>query len=82
MPIDPLNSYMYSSFGSLCLEINLVDGDGSLQIVVTLRHPNAVWDEYDFPCMPQEAIDFYSDKTFEQRVELYGLDPADLPALS
>lgn len=82
MPIDPLNSYMYSSFGSLCLDISLADGDGSLQIVATLRHPNAVWDEYDFPCMPQEAIDFYSDKTFEQRVELYGLDPADLPALS
>ena len=81
MPIDSSASRMYSSFGSLCLEIHLADDDGTLQIAVTLRHPNAVWDEYDFPCMPQGAIDFYSDKTFEQRVELYGLDPADLPEL-
>lgn len=81
MPIDAATSRMYSSFGSLCLEINLNDGKGTLQIAVCLRHPNAVWDEYDFPCMPQSALDFYSDKTFEERVEIYELDPSTLPSL-
>ena len=37
------------------------------------------WDSYDFPCMPADAQEFYKDKSFEEIVELYGLDMADLP---
>ena len=81
MEIHP-DSYMYESFDSLCLTIYLQDDAGTLDIVVCLRQLDAEWDSYDYPTMPEDALTFYAGKTFEERVELYGLDPAELPELS
>lgn len=76
------SSYIYDSFGSLCMVIDLEDENGTLQITVTLRHLDDVWDEYDYPCMPEAAQDYYAGMTFEELVEIYELDPADLPELN
>lgn len=75
-------SDIYESFGSLCLTMYLQSEYGNLNIVACLRHPDAEWDAYDYPCMPEAALEFYAGKSFEERVEIYELDPADLPALS
>ena len=75
------DSRMYESYGSLCLTIYLEDDEGTLDIVVCLRHPDAEWDEYDYPCMPDSALAYYNGMTFEERVKAYKLDPADLPEL-
>ena len=76
------NSKMYEDYGSLCLTIYLEDDEGTLNIVVCLRHPDAEWDEYDYPCMPDSALAYYNGMTFEERVKAYKLDPADLPELN
>ena len=73
---------MYEVFGSLCMTLYLQGEYGTLDIVVCLRHPDGEWDAYDYPCMPEDAQAYYSGMSFEERVAAYGLDPADLPALS
>ena len=74
-------SKMYEDYGSLCLTIYLEGDKGTLDIVVCLRHPDAEWDTYDYPCMPEGAQEYYKGMTFEERVEAYKLDPSDLPKL-
>jgi len=81
MEIQP-SSYIYDSFGSLCMVIDMEGENGTLQVTVTLRHLDDEWDEYDYPCMPEDAQNYYAGMTFEELVELYELNPADLPELS
>jgi len=76
------SSYIYESSGSLCMFIDLADEEGTLQIIVTMRHLDDEWDEYDYPCMPKNAQDYYAGMTFEELVMSYELDPADLPELN
>jgi hypothetical protein len=72
-------SYMYELFGSISLTISLEDENGSMDISICMRHPGDEWDEYDYPCMPASAVEYYDGMTFEEMVALYGLDPDDLP---
>lgn len=80
MTIEP-HSEIYYTYGSLVMTLYLKGNNGTMQIAVTLRQPETEWDSYDFPCMPADAQEFYKDKSFEEIVELYGLDMADLPEL-
>ncbi len=58
------------------------DSDDYMNIFICMRHLDGEWDEdYDYPCMPAEAIEYYSGMTMEELVELYGMDPDVLPEL-
>lgn len=81
MEIDP-TSMMYDYDGSLCLTLYLKDNDGTVDIVACLRHPDAEWDEYDFPAMPAEYQQYYKGMSFDDLVKLFEQDPATLPPLN
>lgn len=54
--------------------LTLEEGDDYADICIALRRPGAEWDEYDDPCMPDAACDFYKDKDLIDIATLYGID--------
>ena len=59
------------------------DGEGNyMNLYACLKPLDAQWDEdVDYPFLPADAVEFYQGMSFEEIVELFGLDPADLPSL-
>lgn len=76
-------SIAYVIDGELFIDVFVDDGEGnSINIYACLKALDEEWDEDDYPALPQDAVDFYRGMTLEEIAELFGLDPASLPAKS
>lgn len=78
---DYSNAYTY--YDTLYIDTYIDDGAGNyLNLYACLKPLDAAWDqEVDYPALPAGAVEFYKGMSFEEIVELFGLDPADLPVL-
>lgn len=78
---DYSNAYTY--YGAMYVDAYIDDGDGNyMNLYACLKPLDAQWDEeVDYPFLPADAVEFYQGMSFEEIVELFGLDPADLPSL-
>jgi len=78
---DYSNAYTY--YGAMYVDAYIDDGEGNyMNLYACLKPLDAQWDEeVDYPFLPADAVEFYQGMSFEEIVELFGLDPADLPSL-
>lgn len=73
---------LYVLDGAIWMNLLVGESDDYMDVYICMRHLDDEWDEeYDYPCMPAEAIEYYSGMSMEDLMELYGLDPAVLPEL-
>lgn len=71
-------------YGALYILLFADDGEGNtINIQACLRTLDDTWDPYnDDPCADDGFVKFYSGKSLEEILEIYGLDPSVLPPLS
>ncbi|MBQ9967625.1 MAG: DUF5067 domain-containing protein [Oscillospiraceae bacterium] len=83
-PLDPVESFIELEDGVLYIGAEYDDGSGDVfKLLGCLRRLDDQWDyENDYPYLPQEGVDFYMGKSFEEIVELYGYDTSLIPELS
>lgn len=73
---------LYVLDGAIWMNLFVGDSEDYMNILICMRHLDDEWDMvYDYPCMPEAAIEYYSGMTMEELMELFELDPADLPEL-
>ena len=82
-PLDSVESFIELEDGVLYIGAEYDDGSGDVfKLLGCLRRLDDQWDyENDYPYLPQEGVDFYMGKSFEEIVELYGYDTSLIPEL-